>query len=93
MIELIISILVIAFLLEASLDHLNQSSAERKPDPLVAGLYDKVGRTKSINYGVERTRLGLISGAISLAILILALTYGWFADLDSAIAEIGRAHV
>lgn len=86
MIELIISILVIAFLLEASLDHLNQSSAERKPDPLVAGLYDKVGRTKSINYGVERTRLGLISGAISLAILILALTYGWFADLDSAIA-------
>jgi STE24 endopeptidase len=52
---------------------------------LVADLYDKSGREKSIKYGEERNRLSLISGAISLSVLILALTFGWFAALDRQI--------
>lgn len=44
MIELIVFTLVAAFVLEASLEQLNQGSALKKPDPLVADLYDKTGR-------------------------------------------------
>jgi STE24 endopeptidase len=87
MIELIVFILVAAFILESSLERLNQLSAQKTPDPLVADLYDKSGREKSIKYGEERNRLSLISGAISLSVLILALTFGWFAALDRQISN------
>jgi STE24 endopeptidase len=87
MIELIVFILVAAFILESSLERLNQISAQKTPDPLVADLYDKSGREKSIKYGEERNRLSLISGAISLSVLILALTFGWFAALDRQISN------
>ncbi|HEY9276430.1 MAG TPA: M48 family metallopeptidase [Candidatus Nanopelagicaceae bacterium] len=86
MIELIVFILVAGFILESSLERLNQISAQKRPDPLVADLYDKSGREKSIKYGEERNRLSLISGAISLSVLILALTFGWFAALDRQIS-------
>ena len=86
MIEVIVWIIVGAFILEATLDRLNQNSALKEPDPLVASLYDKKGRANSIAYGTERTNLGLISGSISLALLIMALTFGWFAALDRAIS-------
>jgi STE24 endopeptidase len=87
MIELIVFILVAAFILESSLERLNQISAQKTPDPLVADLYDKSGREKSIKYGEERNRLSLISGAISLSVLVLALTFGWFAALDRQISN------
>jgi STE24 endopeptidase len=86
LIEVIVWIIVGAFILEATLDRLNQNSALKEPDPLVASLYDKKGRANSIAYGAERTNLGLISGSISLALLIMALTFGWFAALDRAIS-------
>ena len=86
MIEVIVWIIVGAFILEATLDRLNQNSALNEPDPLVANLYDKKGRANSIAYGAERTDLGLISGFASLALLILALTFDWFAALDRAIS-------
>jgi len=87
MIELIVFTLVAAFVLEASLEQLNQGSALKKPDPLVADLYDKTGREKSIKYGAEKNRSSLLSSALSLSVLILALTFGWFADLDRQISE------
>ncbi|MGA1158537.1 MAG: M48 family metallopeptidase [Candidatus Nanopelagicaceae bacterium] len=87
MIELIVFILVAAFILESSLERLNQISAQKTPDPLVVDLYDRSGREKSIKYGEERNRLSLISGAISLSVLILALTFGWFAALDRQISN------
>jgi STE24 endopeptidase len=86
LIEVIVWIIVGAFILEATLDRLNQNSASNEPDPLVANLYDKKGRANSIAYGTERTNLGLISGSISLALLIMALTFGWFAALDREIS-------
>ncbi|MBM3742715.1 MAG: M48 family metallopeptidase [Actinobacteria bacterium] len=87
MIELIVFTLVAAFVLEASLEQLNQGSALKKPDPLVADLYDKTGREKSIKYGAEKNRSSLLSSALSLSVLILALTFGWFADLDRQISK------
>ncbi|MFM8329231.1 MAG: M48 family metallopeptidase, partial [Actinomycetales bacterium] len=82
MIEVIVGILAITFILEAILDELNQRSSAKEPDPLVADLYDREGKAKSLAYGGEKLRLGLISGFLSTALMILALTQGWFASLD-----------
>jgi STE24 endopeptidase len=81
-IEVIVGILAITFILEAILDELNQRSSAKEPDPLVADLYDREGKAKSLGYGGEKLRLGLISGFLSTALMILALTQGWFASLD-----------
>ena len=83
MIEIIVGIIALTFILESVLDELNQRSSAKEPDPLVADLYDRKGKAKSLSYGAERLQLGLISGAISTALMILALTQGWFASLDS----------
>jgi hypothetical protein len=64
-IEIIVGIIVITFILESVLDELNQRSSAKEPDPLVADLYDRKGKAKSLAYGAERLQLGLISGAIS----------------------------
>ena len=51
----------------------------------MAGLYDEKARHQSIAYGREKYRVGLISSALSIALLILAITQGWFALLDERI--------
>ena len=82
MIEIIVGILVVTFIVESVLDELNQRSSAQTPDPLVADLYDRKGKAKSLAYGGEKLKLGLISGFISTSLMILALTQGWFASLD-----------
>ncbi|MFM2174928.1 MAG: hypothetical protein RLZZ527_4 [Actinomycetota bacterium] len=87
MLEILVSIVVIAFIIEALLDFLNQRSAVLPPDPLVAGLYDAKERNRSIEYGAAKYRVGLVSGTVSTSILILALTQGWLAELDRYIGD------
>jgi len=81
-IEIIVGILVVTYVLESVLDELNQRSSAQTPDPLVADLYDRKSKAKSLAYGGEKLRLGLISGFLSTSLMILALTQGWFASLD-----------
>ena len=87
MLEILVSIVVIVFIIEALLDFLNQRSAVLPPDPLVAGLYDAKERNRSIEYGAAKYRVGLVSGTVSTSILILALTQGWLAELDRYIGD------
>jgi len=87
LLEALILIVLLTFLLESVLDELNQRSAQSSPDPIVAHLYDPKEQARSISYGRERTELGLLSGAATTGVMILALAFGWFADLDAFIAE------
>ena len=87
LLEALVAIVVVTFILEAWLDHLNQASSARMPDPLVADLYDEKERNRSISYGAEKVRLGLLSGAVSTTAMVLAITFGWFATLDKFLAE------
>lgn len=83
----LVVIVVLAFVLESVLDELNQRSSRAPLDPLVKELYDPAERERSIEYGAAKHRVGLLSATFSTALLILALTQGWFADLDRVIKE------
>lgn len=87
LLDTLILIVLTTFILEAILDDLNQRSATKKPDPLVADLYDPNERSRSIQYGAERNRLGLLSSAASTGALILALALGWFTKFDEFLAS------
>jgi len=87
LIEALVLIVLATFVLESILDELNQRSAQIAPDPLVAHLYDAKERDRSISYGRERNQLGLLMGAVTTVAMILALAFGWFADLDAFISE------
>lgn len=87
LLEALVLIVLITFLLESILDELNQRSAQNAPDPLVAHLYDAKERDRSISYGRERNQLGLLMGAVTTVAMILALAFGWFANLDAFISE------
>lgn len=83
----LVLIIVAAFIIESTLDHLNERSAHARPDASVANLYDSTERDRSISYGGAKYRLGLVASTISTALMILALTQGWFALLDELIAQ------
>lgn len=87
LLEALIIIVASTFVLESILDHLNQKSAEKRPDQLVAHLYNEREHQRSIAYGYEKNQLGLLSGAVSTGLMVLALAFGWFANLDSFISD------
>ena len=87
LLEALVLIVLITFILESILDELNQRSAQKIPDPLVAHLYDSTEQARSIAYGRERNELGLVMGAVTTTGMVLALAMGWFAQLDSFIAS------
>lgn len=85
--EALIVIILFTFVLEVTLEYLNEKSATKRPDPLVAGLYNEQERERSLSYGQERNRLSLFSGALTTSVALLALGFGWFADLDTLISN------
>lgn len=87
LLTVVVSIVLIAYITEALLDHLNQSTAGNALDPSVAGLYDSSERKRSIAYSAEKTRFGFYSSTFSTIVMILALCYGWFAALDSWVRD------
>lgn len=79
----LVLIVLAAYILESFLDHLNQSRARDPLDSSIANLYDAEERERSITYSAEKTRFGFFSSTFSTVILILSLSYGWFATLDN----------
>ena len=79
----LVLIVLVAYILEALLDQLNQSRARDPLDASIANLYDSSERERSIAYSSEKTRFGFYSSTFSTIVLILALSYGWFATLDA----------
>lgn len=79
----LVLIVLAAYIVEALLDQLNQSRARDPLTASIANLYDQVERERSIAYSAEKTRFGFYGSTFSTVILILALCYGWFAEIDS----------
>ncbi|MEY3254340.1 MAG: hypothetical protein RJA01_346, partial [Actinomycetota bacterium] len=84
---LLVSIVVLAYIVEALLDHLNQGTARNPLDKKIAHLYDQNEREKSIAYTYEKTRFGFVLATSSTVVMILALAYGWFAKLDEIVRD------
>lgn len=83
----LVLIVLITYILEALLDQLNQGRARDPLDSSIANLYDVNERERSIAYSSEKTRFGFYSSTFSTIVLILALSYGWFATLDNWIRD------
>ena len=83
----LVLIVLAAYILESLLDHMNQGRARDPLDRSIADLYDAEERERSIAYSAEKTRFGFASSTFSTVILILALSYGWFAALDNWIRD------
>jgi len=76
-------IVLAAYIVEALLDQLNQSRSRDPLDLSIANLYNQDERERSISYSAEKTRFSFYSSTFSTIIMIIALTYGWFAKLDN----------
>lgn len=87
LLTVLVAFVVLAFIVEAVLDHLNQRSSLNQPDALVADLYDPKERERSIAYGAAKYGPTLLSSTISTALIILAMTQGWLAELDNQIRD------
>ncbi len=87
LLTLLVSIVVLAYIIEALLDHLNQGTARNPLDKKIAHLYDQNEREKSIAYTDEKTRFGFVLATSSTVVMILALAYGWFAKLDEIVRD------
>lgn len=85
LLTLLVSIVVLAYIVESLLDHLNQGTARNPLDKKIAHLYDQNEREKSIAYTFEKTRFGFVLATSSTVVMILALSYGWFAKLDEIV--------
>ena len=83
----LVVIVLAAYIVEALLDQLNQSRARDPLDASISNLYDRNERERSIAYSAEKTRFGFYSSTFSTIIMILALTYGWFATLDNWVRD------
>jgi STE24 endopeptidase len=83
----LVVIVLAAYIVEALLDQLNQSRARDPLDASISTLYDRNERERSIAYSAEKTRFGFYSSTFSTIIMILALTYGWFATLDNWVRD------
>jgi STE24 endopeptidase len=87
LLTVLIIIVVLAYVVESLLDNLNQGRARNPLDPKIAGLYDVKERERSIAYSAEKTRFGFYSSTFSTIVMILALTYGWFASIDNWVRD------
>ena len=83
----LVLIVVLAYIVESVLDNLNQSRARNPLDPKIAGLYDAQERERSISYSAEKNRFGFYSATFSTVVMVLALSYGWFATIDNWVRE------
>ena len=87
LITALVVIVVLAYIVESLLDNLNQSRARNPLDPKIAGLYDAQERERSISYSAEKNRFGFYSATFSTVVMVLALSYGWFATIDNWVRE------
>ena len=83
LITALVLIVLAAYIVEALLDQLNQSRSRDPLDISIANLYNQDERERSISYSAEKTRFSFYNSTFSTIIMIIALTYGWFAKLDN----------
>jgi len=80
-----LALVVINFALDTTLDVLNDKSARTTSEPRVSEFYEPDKYKKSIEYGSEKFRFGLLDSTLNFLIILAALSFGWFAVLDNAV--------
>jgi len=68
-------------------DFLNNKSSKKPLDSELSELYDEKEHRRSVDYQAANYKVSFISSTLFFVLLILALTYEWFAALDSFVRE------
>lgn len=68
-------------------DFLNHRSSKRPLDSELSELYDEKEHRRSVDYQAANYKVSFISSTLFFVLLILALTYEWFAALDSFVRD------
>jgi STE24 endopeptidase len=68
-------------------DFLNYRSSKRPLDRELSELYDEKEHRRSVEYQAANYKVSFISSTLFFILLILALTYEWFAALDSFVRD------
>lgn len=70
------------FAIDTYVNFLNQRSSKKPLAPELADLYDPAEQRRSVQYAAANYKVSLISSSLTFALMILALTFNWFAKLD-----------
>ena len=87
MLNLILTILIFSFLLEAILDYLNIKNWSEKVPASVRDIYSDEKYSKAREYAVANYRFSQISSSISFIVMLFLLLFGGFGLLDDYIRE------
>ena len=81
--NLILIFIAVAYVVGAVLDYLNHRAAARPVHPDLSDLFAPEELRRQRAYSAARYRAGVVSTAISTAILVAAVATGWFGRLDA----------
>lgn len=87
LLAIMLALVLANFLLDTTLDYLNDRSARFTAEPKIPEFYDETEYQRSTAYSHEKYRFGLFDSSINLIITVLALVFGWFAVLDNFVRD------
>ena len=87
MLNLILTILIFSFLLEAILDYLNIKNWSEKVPSAVSDIYSDEKYSKARDYAIANYRFSQFSSSISFIVMLLLLLFRGFGFLDDYIRE------
>ncbi|MDR1345301.1 MAG: M48 family metallopeptidase [Bacteroidales bacterium] len=85
---IIITIIVLDFLLEQYLNHLNRKMMTPALPEKLKGIYSEEEYARQQAYSRENSRLGLFSGALSFVAILLICGFGGFGWLDKVLRNV-----
>jgi STE24 endopeptidase len=85
---IMILLVVLNFVLDSTLDFLNDRAAKNSNEPRIKEFYDEAEYQKSIEYASAKYKFGILDSALSFVITIAALAFSWFALLDNFVRDL-----
>lgn len=87
LLAIMLALVLANFLLDTTLDYLNDRSARFTAEPRIPEFYDETEYQRSTAYSHEKYRFGLVDSSVNVIITVLALVFGWFAVLDNFVRD------
>lgn len=75
------------FAIDTYVNFLNHRSSKKPVAAEIAELYDPSEQKRSVAYSAANYQVSLVSSSLSFLLMILALTFNWFARLDGYLRE------
>ncbi|MBM3719657.1 MAG: M48 family metallopeptidase [Actinobacteria bacterium] len=75
------------FAIDTYVNFLNHRSSKKPVAAEIAELYDPAEHKRSVAYAAANYRVSLVSSSLSFLLMIIALTFNWFARLDDLVRE------